>query len=226
MRFSTVDAVHETLGRLFQDLSVDPEFGPRIATLETVVQLRLRQPDTVISVIAGPTDGPAVSFGESPTDGPAPGIVLTLDADVAHDLWLGRQNVTIAIARGTIQARGDVTRLRDLFGFTSDIAPRYEQLLRAHGREDLLAETAEPGPADADAPAADAEDTAGDATSADAETPADGAAATETDGPAGEATGADAETPADATPGDAATSGDDATPADATPGGAAAPDAG
>ncbi|MCK9249631.1 MAG: hypothetical protein M0P31_11760 [Solirubrobacteraceae bacterium] len=204
MRFTTVDAVHETLGRLFQDLSVDPELGPRIATLETVVQLRLRKPDTVISVVAGPTDGPAVSFGESPTDGPAPGVVLTLDADVAHELWLGRENVTIAVARGLVQARGDVTRLRDLFGFTDEIAARYEQLLRAHGRDDLLA----------DAPAADA--TTDEAATSEGEPPAEGDAPT--DGGDAAATDGDAVASADGaeTAGDtdgAATAGDEPTPA-------------
>jgi hypothetical protein len=136
--FTTADDVHDSLGRLMQELATDPEVGLRLSRLDTVVQLRYRNPDTAVTLVAREGDAPAVHLGDVPQGTPNPEVVVTLDADVGHELWLGRQNVMIAIARGTIQTKGDSRLVLDLLGLKDDIAPHYEQLLRATGREHLI----------------------------------------------------------------------------------------
>lgn len=163
MLFSTVDDVHGSLGRLLQELTADPELGPRLSLLDTVVQLRLRLPDTKLTLAIRAHEAPSVSLGEQEEGAAAPEVVLTLDANVAHHLWLGHQNVAIGVARGAIQTKGDVRKIVDLLNLSGEIAPRYAQLLRAIGREDLLAPPAEePEPAAADpatpAPSGDTSD--------------------------------------------------------------------
>jgi hypothetical protein len=157
--FSTADDVHEILGRLIQELAVDPELGPRLSALDTVVELNCRHPDAKLTLVAKATEAPSVNLGDAAEGQPAAELVLTMDADVAHALWLGRQNVAIGIARGAIQAKGDSRKIIDLLGMSDQIAPRYTSLLRAVGREDLT--TVEPvGEA--------APEAAGDATTPDA----------------------------------------------------------
>lgn len=137
MLFSTADDVHEILGRLIQELAVDPELGPRLSALDTVVELNCRHPDAKLTLVAKATEAPSVNLGEPAEGQPAAELVLTMDADVAHALWLGQQNVAIGIARGAIQAKGDSRKVIDLLGLSDQIAPRYTSLLRAVGREDL-----------------------------------------------------------------------------------------
>jgi hypothetical protein len=152
--FTTADDVHDTLGRLMQELATDPEVGLRLSRLDSVVQLRYRKPDTTVTLVAREGDAPAVHLGQVPDGTPNPEVVLTLDADTGHELWLGRQNVTIAIARGAIQAKGDNRRVLDLLGLKDDIAPHYEALLRATGREALIDPQPVPdgAPAEGEAP--------------------------------------------------------------------------
>ncbi len=138
MLFTTADDVHDSLGRLMQELATDQDVGLRLSRLDTVVQLRYRNPDTKVTLVAREGDAPAVHLGEVPQGTPNPELVLTLDADVAHRLWLGRQNVAIGIARGSIQAKGDTRKVIDLLELAPAITPHYEQLLRATGREALL----------------------------------------------------------------------------------------
>lgn len=162
MLFSTADDVHASLGRLLQELAADAEFAQRLMVLDTVLQFRFRNPDTVATLTLRGADAPAVTLGPLPEGAAAPEITVTLDADVAHALWRGRHNVVVGLARGTIQAKGETTRIVELFRLTEEIAPRYEQLLRAAGRDDL---------ADAEAP----EQTSGAAPAAAEGAPAGGA---------------------------------------------------
>ena len=196
MLFTTADDVHDSLGRLMQELATDQDVGLRLSRLNTVVQLRYRKPDTKVTLVAREGDAPTVHLGDVPQGTPNPELVLTLDADAGHRLWLGRQNVAIGIARGTIQAKGETRGIIDLLDLAPAIAPHYEQLLRATGREALLAEDAglEVAPAaeasPAGEPSAEGEVAAADeaAASADGETAAEGtpdvAAADQADAPA------------------------------------------
>lgn len=152
MLFSTADDVHASLGRLLQELAADAEFAQRLMVLDTVLQFRFRNPDTLATLTLRGEGAPTVALGPLPEGAAAPEIVVTLDADVAHALWRGQHNVVVGLARGTIQAKGETTRIVELFRLTDEIAPRYDQLLRAAGREDLAdaeapAQTSEAGPA-------------------------------------------------------------------------------
>jgi len=81
-------------------------------------------------------DEPAeVDFGETEME---PEVVMSMEADTAHLFWLGRVNVTTALARGQIKASGPVAKILKLVPFTKPIFPRYKALLESQGRDDLV----------------------------------------------------------------------------------------
>ncbi|MBF6619524.1 MAG: hypothetical protein ITG02_04775 [Patulibacter sp.] len=213
MLFSNADDVHASLGRLLQELAADAEFAPRLMVLDTVLQFRFRKPDAIVTLTLRGEDAPAVALGQLPEGAEAPEIVVTLDADVAHALWRGQHNVAVGLARGTIQAKGETTRIVELLRLTDEIAPRYDQLLRGAGRDDL---------ADAEAPAQTAtaaETAAASAASSTDEGGADAgadddAASTDAEAPTDDASGeAAAESPADDASGETSEAGTDGEPA-------------
>ncbi len=62
-------------------------------------------------------DGPAdVDFGETEME---PEVVMSMEADTAHRFWLGKVNVTTALARGQIKASGPVAKILKLVPLTS-----------------------------------------------------------------------------------------------------------
>ena len=63
---------------------------------------------------------------------------MVLSADTAHAFWLGKVNITVALARGTVKARGPVAKVLRLVPLVEPSFPRYEQILRDAGRTDLL----------------------------------------------------------------------------------------
>jgi hypothetical protein len=67
-----------------------------------------------------------------------PEVVMSMEADTAHRFWLGKVNVTVALARGQIKAKGPVAKILKLVPLTKPVFPRYKAQLEAQGREDLV----------------------------------------------------------------------------------------
>jgi putative sterol carrier protein len=67
-----------------------------------------------------------------------PEVVMTMDADTAHRFWLGKVNVTVALARGQIKAKGPVAKILKLVPLVKPVFPRYRSILERAGREDLV----------------------------------------------------------------------------------------
>ena len=134
--FKDADDVYANLGLFMRQLAVDPEMTAALKRVDTTFQLRLRNPDSVLTVRTPGEEQPAqVDLGETTLH---PEVVLQLDADTAHRFWLGKVNVTVALARGQISARGPVAKILKLVPLTKPVFPRYKAQLEAEGRDDLL----------------------------------------------------------------------------------------
>lgn len=133
--FQDDDEVYRLIGRLFQELAADPELAPKLKRADTTVQYQMRDPESQITVDMRPDRDMQVDLGPSELD---PEVVMTLDADTAHRFWLGKVNVTVALARGQIKAKGPVAKVLRLVPLVKPAFPRYERMLREAGRTDLL----------------------------------------------------------------------------------------
>jgi putative sterol carrier protein len=133
--FSDEEDVYRFIGRLFQELAVDPELAPRFKKANTTVQYQLRDPEALITVNMRPDEEMQVDLGPSELD---PEVIMSMEADTAHRFWLGKVNVTVAIARGQIMAKGPVAKVLKLVPLVKPVFPRYQQMLQEAGREDLL----------------------------------------------------------------------------------------
>lgn len=133
--FKDAQEVYDTIGKLFVDLAVDDELGPSFREANTIVQYDYREPDSTITVRLQEGQPGDVDFGETEME---PEVVMSMEADTAHRFWLGRVNVTVALARGQIKANGPVAKILKLVPLTKPVYPRYKAQLEAQGREDLV----------------------------------------------------------------------------------------
>jgi hypothetical protein len=133
--FKDESDVYAFIGRLFQELAVDPELAPKFKRANTTVQYQMSDPKSQITVDLRPDRDIQVDLGPSELE---PEVVMTLAADTAHGFWLGKVNITSALARGDIKARGPVAKVLRLVPLVKPSFPRYEQILREAGRTDLL----------------------------------------------------------------------------------------
>lgn len=127
--------VYDTIGRLFVELAADEELGPRFREANTIVRYQHTDPEAAITVRLDPAEPAQVDLGESDLE---PEVTMRMSADTAHRFWLGRVNVTVALARGQIKASGPVAKILKLVPLTKPVFPRYKALLEQQGRADLL----------------------------------------------------------------------------------------
>jgi hypothetical protein len=133
--FRSEQEVYDTLGKLFLDMLDDDGLIADFRGADTVVQYRLRDPDARITVDLEQDREAAVDLGASDLE---PEVVMSMDAETAHRFWLGKLDVTVALARGQIKAEGPVAKLLKLVPLARPVFPRYEAQLREQGRTDLL----------------------------------------------------------------------------------------
>ena len=133
--FKDAQEVYDIIGKLFVDIAADEELAPKFRKANTIVQYAYREPESTITVRLQEGQRSDVDFGETEME---PEVTMTMEADTAHRFWLGQVNVTVALARGQIKAKGPVAKILKLVPLTKPILPRYKAQLEAQGRRDLL----------------------------------------------------------------------------------------
>ena len=133
--FKDADEVYAYIGKLFEDLAADDEMAAKFNKANTIVQYQYREPESRITVKLIEGEDGQVDCGQTTME---PEVVMTMDADTAHRFWLGKVNVTVALARGQMKAKGPVAKILKLVPLVKPVFPRYRQLLADGGRQDLL----------------------------------------------------------------------------------------
>jgi len=133
--FRDADEVYETLGKLFVDVANDEELAPKFRQANTIVRYEYTEPESAITVRLQDGQPGDVDFGPSDME---PEVTMSMEADTAHRFWLGEVNVTVALARGQIKAKGPVAKILKLVPLAKLIFPRYKAQLSEQGRSDLI----------------------------------------------------------------------------------------
>ena len=133
--FKDADEVYAYIGRLFEELADDEELAPKFQKANTIVQYQYRQPESQITVKLIEGEDGRVDCGATTLE---PEVVMSMDADTAHRFWLGKVNVTVALARGQMKAKGPVAKILKLVPLVKPVFPRYRAILEEADRRDLL----------------------------------------------------------------------------------------
>ncbi len=133
--FKHAQDVYDTLGKLFRDIAADDELGPKFRQANTILQYQCREPEATITLRLQEDEPGDVDLGETEME---PEVEMSMEADTAHRFFLGKVNVTVALARGEIKATGPVAKILKLVPLTKPIYPRYKAQLEAQGRDDLV----------------------------------------------------------------------------------------
>ena len=133
--FKDAQEVYDVIGKLFVDIASDDELAPKFRKANTIVQYAYREPTSTITVRLQEGQPGDVDFGESEME---PEVTMAMAADTAHRFWLGQVNITVALARGQIKAKGPVAKILKLVPLTKPVFPRYQAELEAQGRDDLI----------------------------------------------------------------------------------------
>ncbi len=102
------EAVYQQVIAVLEERLGDPELAARLQRADTVVRYELTDVATGVTLDVRADGEPTVIAGPCPLE---PQVTLTMSADTALAFLLGQVNVTVALARGEIQAHGRVHKL-------------------------------------------------------------------------------------------------------------------
>jgi hypothetical protein len=63
---------------------------------------------------------------------------MFMKADMAHKFWLGKVNISMALAKGDMRAKGNIAKILKLVPMAKKLFPKYRELLTNAGRTDLI----------------------------------------------------------------------------------------
>jgi hypothetical protein len=133
--FKDESEVFQYIGGIFEEALADPEIGPKFADSGVILKVTYTEPNAIFTV-----DMPSkkVLYGQDAVNGPKPVVEMFMKADVAHQFWLGKVNISLALAKGQMRAKGPVPKILKLVPLAKSLFPRYKASLEKSGRSDLL----------------------------------------------------------------------------------------
>jgi putative sterol carrier protein len=131
--FTSAEEMYEHVGKLFEIVVNEEQVVRATADTGLVVRLTQTDPDAVILI---DFPGRKVTCGEATAGIPAR-VELTLTSDDSHRFWLGKLNLTLALAQRKVQLGGSRTKALKLLPLTRSMSARYREMLLAAGRQDL-----------------------------------------------------------------------------------------
>lgn len=132
MGFKDAAEVRKYLGGIFETAFADPEIGPKLKDTGIVLKTNYTNPTAIVIIDATTA---SVYEGDEDTDAAAE---MTMDADVGNAYWQGKVNLPLAMAKGKVKVSGNIASFLKLAPLGKQLFPKYVDMLKADGREDLL----------------------------------------------------------------------------------------
>lgn len=134
--FSSTDELHEVMSDLWQEIKSSPDMSEKLIASKLVVQFRYREPEGLMTIDCA--DGKEMRIHVGHTD-IKPLIEMSMKADIAHEFWLGKVNVPMALMMGKIVSRGPTPKALALLPVIKPAYQLYPKVLEIRGKSAQLA---------------------------------------------------------------------------------------
>jgi putative sterol carrier protein len=131
--FKDENEVYAFLGGIFQRGLEKEGLADKLANSGVVLRVHYTDPDAVVTVDMA---NKVVETGADSTA--VPNVELFMSADTGNKFWLGKVNLTMAMAKGTVRAKGPVPKLIKLIPQAKNLFPEYRSMLQSQNRQDLI----------------------------------------------------------------------------------------
>jgi putative sterol carrier protein len=128
--FANAQQVYDTIGLFLDQITKDPELGPKFVAADTSFLVRYTDPDCTMLVDAT-IDPPVVTMNPDPAAETE--ISLEMAADDGHDFWLGKLNMALALAKGKVKVTGPISKIMKLLPAMRPAFPKYKAFLDERG---------------------------------------------------------------------------------------------
>lgn len=136
--FKDADQVYELLGELFNTLTEDKVIAAKFAASGLVIHFAYTEPDSEIWLDASKKDPDNLVVICGPAEGLEAEVEMSMNADTAHQFWLGNVNLMVALTRRQIVAKGPIPKIMKLLPVIKPAYPLYKAELKDKGLESMI----------------------------------------------------------------------------------------
>ncbi|MCP4680376.1 MAG: SCP2 sterol-binding domain-containing protein [Deltaproteobacteria bacterium] len=127
--FKDTDQLIAVIGGFIQKLASTPEIAQKMLASNLVFRLVYKDPEAVI-VVDCLGDEARVRPGDTETEA---AIELSMGADIAHKFWFGKVNLTMALTRRKMIAKGPIQKILKLLPVIKPAYAMYPKYLEENG---------------------------------------------------------------------------------------------
>ena len=128
--FANAQQVYDTIGLFLDQITKDPELGPKFVAAETSFLVKYTDPECTMLVDAT-IDPPVVTMNPDPATETE--ITLEMAADDGHQFWLGNLNMALALAKSKVKVSGPISKIMKLLPAMRPAFPKYKAFLTERG---------------------------------------------------------------------------------------------
>jgi putative sterol carrier protein len=128
--FANAQQVYDTIGLFLDQITKDPELGPKFVAADTSFLVQYSDPECSMLVDAT-VDPPVVTMNPDPALETE--ISLAMAADDGHDFWMGNLNMALALAKGKVKVTGPISKIMKLLPAMRPAFPKYKAFLEERG---------------------------------------------------------------------------------------------
>jgi hypothetical protein len=133
--FANSEELYAIMIPLWEAIKADKKMSEQLIRTKMIVQFCYRDPDAVITIDCSKDDHLEIIRGQGPEK---PTIEMSMKADVAHEFWMGRVTVPVAILTGKIVSKGPTPKALSLLPVIRPAFSIYPRILEQAGKQALI----------------------------------------------------------------------------------------
>jgi hypothetical protein len=130
--FSSSDELNRVMDILWQKIKADPGMSHKLLESKLIVQFKYRDPDGLLTIDCSTGQNMDIIIGHTNLK---PVVEMSMKADVAHEFWLGKVNVPLAIMSGKIVSKGPTPKALALLPVIKPAYALYPLVLQEAGKK-------------------------------------------------------------------------------------------
>lgn len=127
--FESAEKFEEVLGGFFRELAETPQIADKLLKSNLIIRFKYTDPDLVIVVDCS---GDKIDVRPHDTETKAT-VEMSMTADVAHKFWFGKVNLTKALTRKEMVAKGPIPKILKLLPAIKPSYAMYPKYLDNNG---------------------------------------------------------------------------------------------
>lgn len=134
--FTSTDELHAIMEDLWNMIRESEDMADKLIASRLVVQFRYREPEGLLTIDCSDGKEMKIYVGHTQIK---PIIEMSMKADIAHEFWLGKVNVPMALMMGKIVSRGPTPKALALLPVIKPAYTIYPKVLEVRGKNSQLA---------------------------------------------------------------------------------------